>query len=205
PNGKPLYPQRSELLGPKFAEQGAGSHQTGRFTGKMIVIETLVDEYASPWNADWYRMKVKEALGYLGALQQALRDVSAWVEKGVPPPSSTSYKVVGGQIEVPPKAAARKGIQPVVTLSANGGMRAEVAAGRPVEFSGLVEVPPNTGKVVGAEWDFEGTGDYPVAGQVNIADASGGRATVKTTYSFSKAGTYFPALRIASQREGDTK
>ncbi len=36
-----------------------------------------------------------------GVLYQALRDVSAWVEKGVPPPPSTSYKVVDGQIVVP--------------------------------------------------------------------------------------------------------
>lgn len=26
---------------------------------------------------------------------------------------------------------------------------------------------------------------------------------VQSTYSFSKSGTYFPTLRVASQREGD--
>ena len=29
------------------------------------------------------------------------------------------------------------------------------------------------------------------------------RVTLKTTYVFSKPGTYFPTLRVASQREGD--
>lgn len=35
PNGKPLYPQRSELLGPKFAEQGAGCRRTARAAGQF--------------------------------------------------------------------------------------------------------------------------------------------------------------------------
>ena len=37
---------------------------------------------------------------YLPMLQQALRDVSAWVEKGTPPPANTSYRVADGQIVV---------------------------------------------------------------------------------------------------------
>ena len=31
------------------------------------------------------------------------------------------------------------------------------------------------------------------------------KVTITTTYTFTKAGTYFPTLRIASQREGDDK
>ena len=80
-------------------------------------------------------------VNYRGVLEQALRDVAAWAERGVAPPSSTSYELVDGQIVVPPTAADRKGIQPVVTLTANGGTRAEVAVGDVVEFSALVEVP----------------------------------------------------------------
>ena len=78
----------------------------------MILLESMMDKDAFPWQADWYRSKVKAALGdhlddnfrvwiteraihgdvetqedptrtvsYVGVLQQALRDVSAWVEK----------------------------------------------------------------------------------------------------------------------------
>jgi hypothetical protein len=140
---------------------------------------------------------------YTPVLQQALRDMAAWVEKGTPPPPTTSYKVVDSQIILPPTAAARHGIQPVVTLTANGGARADVKVGEPVTFAGVVEAPPNTGQVVRAEWDFEGRGDYPVKGQVVRTDASGARATVTTTRAFSKPGTYFPALRAASQRHPD--
>ncbi len=197
-DGKPLYPQRPKLIGPMITYGGAGSLQSGKFKGKMIVVESLMDQDALPWQADWYRTKVKENLGpqlednfrlwftdhavhgdeyppvdptrvvsYLGVLYQALRDVSAWVEKGVPPPASTSYKVMDGQIVVPKTAAERLGIQPVVLVTANGATRADVPVGKPVKFSANIEIPPNTGKIVGAEWDFEGEGTYPVVQQLS--------------------------------------
>ena len=165
PDGRPLYPQRPVLQGPRFAKSTTGAIQIGRFAGKMIVIETLLDWDALPWQADWYRSKVKEALGarlddnfrlwyidhaahggpppgpanthlvsYTGALHQALLDVSAWVEKGVAPPVSTQYKIVDGQVEVPAKAGERKGIQPVVVVTADDAARTEVEVGTPVEF-----------------------------------------------------------------------
>ena len=37
--------------------------QTGRFEGKMIVVESLLDREAFPWQADWYRSRVHEHLG----------------------------------------------------------------------------------------------------------------------------------------------
>jgi hypothetical protein len=104
---------------------------------------------------------------------------------------------------VPRTAAGRRGIQPVVTVLANGGARAEVAVGQPVTLSAVIEVPKHTGRVVAAEWSFEGTGDFPVVEQRTITSASGTRVTLKTTHVFSKPGTYFPALRVASQRQGD--
>jgi hypothetical protein len=236
PDGAPLYPQRARLLGPDYNRGNAGcSTHSGSYTGKMIIVETLMDEYAYPWQADWYRSKVKANAGsrlddvfrlyfvdnamhgspppgpsnsriveYTNVLQQALRDLTAWVERGVPPPPSTNYKIVEGQVVVPATVAERKGVQPVVSVTVNGGARVEVAVGKPVTFSGVIEVPPGTGKVVGAEWDFEGAGTYPIAGHFQPTDASGARATVTAIYSFSKPGTYFPALRAASQRDGDT-
>jgi hypothetical protein len=235
PDGKPLYPQRPRLLGPDFASS-TGVAQTGRFHGKMIVVESLMDQDAFPWQADWYRSRVEAVLGprldenfrlwftdhalhgdqqrqadstrtvsYLGMLHQALRDLSAWVEKGVAPLPSTSYKVVDGQVQVPPTAAERRGIQPVVTVTANGGARAKVSVGEPVTFSAVVEVPPDAGRVVAAAWDFEGAGTFPVVERIADPDASGTRVTLKVTHAFSKPGTYFPALRAASQRQGDAK
>lgn len=230
-DGTPIYPQRAVLVGPIGALNATGAVNNGRFNGKMIVLESLMDIDALPWQADWYRKKVEEALGakhvadnfrlwftdhaqhggpagaaaqlrtvsYQGVPQQALRDLSAWVEKGVEPPASTSYRVVDVQVEVPPKAGARKGIQPVVELKVNDGVRAEVAVGEPVTFSAMIEVPPSAGKVVAVEWNFEGAGNYAPAKFGDISPA----VSAKATHSYLQPGTYFPVLRATSQREGD--
>jgi hypothetical protein len=105
-------------------------------------------------------------------------------------------------VQVPARADQRGGIQPVISLKANGRERAEVGVGESVTFVAEITVPPNTGKVVAAEWDLLGAGDYPVAGQLA---APGSSASVKTTYTYSKPGTYFPVLRATSQRAGDAK
>lgn len=231
PDGKPIYPQRPMLLGPMFVKSTSGSLQTGRFEGKMIVAASLWDREAMPWQADWYRERVKEYLGaktdqnfrlwytdhalhgdeptteaasrivsYVPVLQQALRDLSAWVEKGTPPPASTNYTISGGQVVVPPTAAERRGIQPVVTLRVNGRDRVEIAAGQTVTFNGTIDVPPGAGKVVAAEWDFDGSGAFAQSAQINHGVAS---AKVSVTHRFEKPGTYFAALRGTAQRQGD--
>ncbi len=234
-DGNPLYPQRPEMF---KAETGAGSIQTGRFTGKMIVVQNLMDEIAYAWQADWYRSKVKDALGeqfednyrlwfvdnalhtppvvtpldsppvvtthvinYGGVLQQALRDLSAWVERSEAPPASTPYKVAEGQVEVPHKASDRKGVQPVITVTANGRERAEVKVGKKVKFSAVIDAPPDAGTIVGVEWDFEGNGDYPVVQK--LKDPKKSSVKVKTDYTFSGSGTYFPAIRATLHRNGD--
>jgi hypothetical protein len=232
-DGKPIYPQRSVLIGPIGAANGAGSNMTGRYNGKMIVLESLMDIDALPWQADWYRTKAQKAMGrrfnenyrlyfidhaqhtppigaaaqartvsYQGALQQALRDLSAWVEKGVRPPDDTRYRVVDSQVIVPAKADERKGIQPVIELTVNGGERADVTAGETVTFVAKIDAPPGGGKVVAAEWDFDGVGNYPVPAEVKTV---GPAIVLRATHAFSKPGTFFPVIRAATQREGDSQ
>lgn len=55
------------------------------------------------------------------------------------------------QVLVPPTARERPGVQPVVTLTADGGTRADVAADTTVSFSAVAEVPPDTGDIVAAQ------------------------------------------------------
>lgn len=243
-SGKPVYPQRPMLLGPLFTQGAAGVLPTGKFNGKIILLESLWDREAFPWQADWYRARVKESLGdstdrhfrlwytdhalhgdvsaeddpthtvsYLGVLQQALLDLSAWVEKGIEPAPTTKYKIENGQVIIPPTADERRGIQPVVTLKANGRKRAEVNVGQAVTFTAQIEVPKNRGKVVWAVWNFEGlTAEdrklakaFPVVTTLRVADKTGTHVTVQSTHSFAKPGTYFPTLRVASQREGNAQ
>jgi len=229
-DGKPIYPQREILIGPIAAAGTAGSVPSGRINGKMLVLEALMDIDAMPWQADWYRSKVREALradfedhfalwfidhaqhdnpssaaahgrtvSFEGALQQGLRDLSAWVEKGIKP-ATARYSIVGAQVEVPDSAHERGGIQPVIALAGNGGVRAEVSAGETVAFTARIEVPPGAGKVVAAEWDFEGVGSYPEKAPI---DTPKPLVSLSAAFVFAKPGTYFPVLRATSQRQGD--
>ncbi|WP_461117864.1 hypothetical protein [Spirosoma jeollabukense] len=251
--GKPIYPQRPMLLGPIFTRGAAGVLPTGKFKGKMILLESRWDREAFGWQADWYRARVQANLGdqidqhfrlwytdhalhgdvaieddptrtvsYLGVLQQALLDLSAWVEKGIEPAATTRYTIADGQVVIPPTADERGGIQPVVNVLANGGKRAVVKVGQAVTLTAEVAVPKNKGKVVKAVWNFEGLPDgftisnlhgwtfdssdvFPVSAQLKPSDKTGSHARVSSTYTFTKPGTYFPTLRVAAQREGDAK
>jgi hypothetical protein len=238
--GRPIYPQRPQLLGPRFVRNNGAGRMDGRFAGKMIVVQSLFDEIAYPQQVEWYRKRVEAALGdrvddhyrvwftdhamhqdpavmpsidlhpdrstrivnYRGVLEQALRDVAAWAERGIPPPPSTNYEWVDGQILLPAAATGRRGIQPVVTLTADGAERADVAVGERVAFSATVEVPPGAGTIVAAAWDFEGRGDYPVGEPFTNEDLSYTSMRLDRDYMFSVPGTYFPALRVTSQRLG---
>ncbi len=234
-NGKPIYPQRPMLLAPGFAAAASGSVPTGKFKGKMIVVQNMNDGGALPWHADWLKSRVKEHLGsrldshfcmmftehanhgdypsqpdpthdivYLGVLHQALRDLSAWVEDGIQP-SSTNYKIENGQVILPETAKERGGIQPVITVKANGKKCAEVKVGETVTLEAIIEVPPNTGKVVLAEWNFEGGKEFVVVDNIisHYTDSSGTKAKIKTTYTFQSPGIYFPTLQGGSEREGN--
>jgi hypothetical protein len=231
-DGTPKYPQRAVDIGAAGTLGATGQIPTGNFNGKMIVVECLHDGDALPWQADWYRRKVEDvegqhvddkyrlwyvdnanhtdpttqtlethAVAYSGTLQYALRELSAWVEQGISPPPTSEYRVQDGQVHVPQSAAQRKGIQPVVHLTVSGGERAEVATGELVTFMARIEMPPAPGRFVSASWDFEGTGSYLDADAVG--DPTSETVQLSATHAFTNPGTYFPALRVASQREGN--
>ncbi|MBV1690186.1 PKD domain-containing protein [Novosphingobium sp. G106] len=228
-SGTPIYPQRPVQIGPTGTSNAAGSVLKGAINGKVLMLSAMMDIDAYAWQADWYRDRVKETLGdgfddnfalwfvdrahhenpldalqrtqvasFSGALQQALRDLATWVETGRKP-SETQYTVTDSQIVVPPSAAARGGVQPVVELRAKGGERAEVAAGEAVGLTASIEAPPGTGKIVAAEWDFEGTGTFTAA----TIGAPQERIELTARHAYARPGTYFAVLRVAAQRESD--
>jgi hypothetical protein len=116
----------------------------------------------------------------------------------VAPPASTEYQVLDGQVVVPSAAPARGGVQPVVSLTVNDGERAAAPAGREVTFRATAEVPPGTGLIVALEWDFDGSGRFTEAASVDPAV----RVSVERRHAFAGPGTWFPAVRVVSQREG---
>ncbi|WP_457967242.1 PKD domain-containing protein [Arthrobacter sp. D1-29] len=230
-DGTPLYPQRP-VKAPGFGGAVSGNAAfDGSINGKVIAVSNLYDTDALPWHTDWYRHRVAASLGaaaadtyrvyfndhadhqdapvtgerakhlvnWYGMAEQALRDVSAWAEKGIEPPASTNYQVTDAQIVVPDNAAARRGIQPTVDLTTQGKETAAAEAGQAVPLSAKAQVPPGAGKIVKAEWDLDGDGVYTDAPLTR----TGSVITLQTTATFDKPGTYFVALRVSSERDGD--
>ena len=113
--------------------------------------------------------------------------------------ASTTYEVADGQVIVPRDAAERGGIQPVVSLTADGHPRADVVVGEEVTLRATAQVPDRTGAIVALEWDVDGDGRFPVAEPIAVADT----VVVERRHSFSQPGTYFPTVRVAAHREGD--
>jgi hypothetical protein len=229
--GKPLFPQRPMQLGPLFTRSASGILPTGGFKGKMILLESLYDREAYPWQADWYVSRAKEFLGdefdnnfrvwytdkalhgdvseqeyptrtvsYLGVLQQALRDVSKWVEKGVAPPASTLYIVEDGQVKVPSEATIRKGIQASVQLTITGKKKIQTKRGQIFVMKVATQMPPNAGKIVSVEWDLDGSGKFATKENKVALNKNG---VFQLRHSYTKPGIYFPTVRIASERNGD--
>ncbi|MEU4311269.1 hypothetical protein [Nocardia sp. NPDC024068] len=85
----------------------------------------------------------------------------------------------------------------MVDLTVDGRDRVEISAGESVTLRAKIEVPPDAGKVVRAEWSRTGGPDFVAAEMDGSA-----RTSVEVTQSFTyeTTGTYFPALRATSQR-----
>ena len=140
-------------------------------------------------------------IDYTPIIEQGLVDLIHWVEDGVAPPSTT-YEYSHGQVSLPDTASARGGIQPVVALTVNGGVRADVKVGEAVDLEAVAEVPPGSGTIVAVEWDFDGQGGFPVHEDVDGTDTAGKWAR---THTYDAPGTYFATARVCSNREGDVQ
>jgi hypothetical protein len=136
---------------------------------------------------------------YDGLTFRALIELYLWAEQGVEPPESTKYDLRHGQVIVPKAAASRGGIQPVVELRVGGGKRIDVSVGEEVEFQASIEVPPGTGEIVRAEWNFDGgPGNFH---SVTIIEP-GERLKLVATHRYGSPRTVFACLRVASARDG---
>lgn len=231
-NGRPLYPQRDVLLGPTITKASTGgSVYSGNITMKTMVMDTLLDYDAYPWQADWYKARVRAAKGNLddyrlyyaanaehnmgpvgvpydtrvvdftGIYQQHLRDLAAWVERGVEPPAATEYRVGdGGQVTVPRGASERRGVQPVVEVSVNGGKMVRASVGESVMFRMVGEVPNGVGEIVKLELDPLGVGDF-----ADMNATVGGSVEGELEYAYREPGVYLASARVASERNGNTE
>ena len=145
-----------------------------------------------------------ESVSYMSTLYQALLDVSAWVERGVSPSKTTNYQIVDGQLVLSDGGRERGGVQPVVLATIKGKDRIDVKPGESVQINVVADVPQGTGKVVKAEWCFDKTKKYTRQQDLTKAvySTDGEHVEFETTVAYDAPGTYFPTVRVYSQREG---
>lgn len=101
---------------------------------------------------------------------RALLELSDWVERGIEPPASTTYHLEAAtQLHFPSTAGERGGFQPVSELRVLG-KRIDVSVRDEVEVEATIDVPPPTGDIVIAQWDFEGlSGKYQCGPSVSLS------------------------------------
>ena len=80
-------------------------------------------------------------------------------------PAGTSFAFVDGKIVLPPDAAERGGIQPVVHIASPAGGELKTKVGENVELMASAEAPSG-GKIIAVEWDFDGKGVYPLSNDI---------------------------------------
>ena len=140
-------------------------------------------------------------IGIGGILNQALLDLADWVERGVAPPPSSRYNLDAmNQVVLPEQAGERHGLQPVVHLTANGKIRAEVGVNQQVNLVGSIEMPRGSGQVIQYDW-YLGRSDFAYEPATKVSEP---QPIVKATrtVSFPSAGEYTITLRAGAQRDG---
>lgn len=230
-DGSPLYPQRPMLIGPIFVQGTSGSQMTGKFEGKMILVASLWDREAMPWQADWYRQRAAAQIG--AGADDRLR---LWYtdhalhgdERGIEDPSRTvSYQGVLQQalrdladwVEqgiTPPRSTGYRIEDGQVIVAPDARARAGIQPVVTLAVNGGERAEVRVGQPVrltgtvavppGAGTVVSVAWDFEGAGTY-AAPARVGRnartARVSATYRFTRPGTYFVGLKGISQRQGD--
>jgi len=227
--GRPIYPQRptnqaTTLVGVAQTGRFSGKmifvnnmFDTNELASNAADYIPLVREQFGPEIDDRFRLWLNDntthigptdaasttyLVPFMGSVQQAVRDVIAWVEDGTAPPASTKFDYTASEgMRLAPFADERLGIQPVVHATVEGAESVEAAVGEALFFAVEAEVPPDAGSIIAAEWDFDGHGRWPVK-HANI-EGNASRISLNVTHRFDKPGTYFPSARVTSHREGD--
>jgi hypothetical protein len=221
-DGTPKYPQRpfsvTDLM---TLSSGAGVLSLGNIKTKVMLFQNLSDFLAFPSWVAGYANTIEQNLGKAkadqmlrvyyqergghtnggivgGVFNQALIDMMAWAEKGIPPkPSSQwTFELPLTQVILSPDAAVRKGLQPVVNVTVNGSDLARVDVNQPVNLVARLEMPPTTGKIVQYDWTYGTVTDATVLAQPLQ------QVGVERRVSFTAPGDYIIRLTANGQRDG---
>ncbi|MCU1360217.1 MAG: hypothetical protein JWN99_1506 [Ilumatobacteraceae bacterium] len=221
-------PLQSPLMGVPYSGQYEGkllwvhhTHDSSLWPAQGLVYEQAVLQAQGPEKAaDRFRLRWTQnaehvpafmfppspnrscaswLIDYMPIIEQSLIDLCAWAEDGVEP-SGTAYQWEDGKITLPATAAERGGIQPVVAVTADGQIRADVAAGREVTLEVNADVPQGAGTIISVQWDFDGSAAFPFKHDVDGTQTS---IKLSTTHVYDTPGTYFATARVLSHRTGD--
>lgn len=221
-DGTSKYPQRPYSVADiSTMKSGAGVLSLGDIKTRVMLFQNMSDFLAFPSWVAGYAKTIEQTLGKAkadqmlrvyyqergghtnegivgGVFNQALIDMMAWAEKGVAPkPSSRwSFDLPNTQVILPPDAALRKGLQPVVEVTVNGNDHARVAVDEPVRLVGKLQMPPTTGQIVQYNWT------YGTATEATVLPKPLQRVDVARTVSFTAPGDYIIRLTVNGQRSG---
>ncbi|MFI6252172.1 PKD domain-containing protein [Streptomyces sp. NPDC051016] len=226
-HGDPIPPQRPVIMGPLFAQAAAGTVQSGRIGGKMIVVACLGDREAFPWQADWYRGKVRAHLGDTETDRFRLWYVEAALhgdeERQEHPTRTVSYlgalhhalRDLAAWVEKDeaPPASTRYTVE-------DGQIRVPATAGERGGVQPVVRLTADGGAyaetAVGQEVLLRAEAEVPRgAGQLValqwdfggeegfLVTQTGGQAVAERIHAFGAPGTYLVTVRARAQREGD--
>ncbi|KAF1949813.1 hypothetical protein CC80DRAFT_554890 [Byssothecium circinans] len=231
-NGEPRYPQREVLYAPIIAQSasGGGTH-TGSITGKVIVMDNMLDYDAFPWHADWYKSKVQRTLGNRFNDNFRLHfsdnaDHSMYTLPQAQTRRLIDFLGIYQQHLRDLSAWVEENIAPPdgTNYSVNHGQ--VILPGTAASRRGI---QPVVDLIIGEESHVEvsvgqlatftvhaevppGAGsivslewDYKGVGDYikKEIDQVGPAIEVKLTHTYDAAGVYFPSVRVASQRTGD--
>jgi len=193
-----LWPPEGIIYGPQVQRSQGQDAAAGKFRLRWTenaehvppdLVPSMPNRKSNTWLID-----------YMPIIEQSLVDLAAWIEQGIEPPG-TNFDFRDGKVILPPTAKERRGIQPVVHVTANGGVRAEVRAGQPVTLAVHAETPPGAGGIIAVAWDVDGSGKYPLVH--DGLDGSASAVDLTRTHSWNTPGTYFATCLVHSHVNGD--
>ncbi|KAM5348802.1 hypothetical protein ACJ41O_008625 [Fusarium nematophilum] len=231
-DGQPRYPQREVLIAPRTAQgaSGGGRH-TGNITGKVILMDNLLDYDAFPWHADWYKGRVREALGSRfednfrlyysdnadhamgrieGPMLRRIVDFTGLYEQHLRDVSAWAEHGTA-----PPKETRYTVNNGQVQVPKTAARRRGIQPVADLTVGGTKRIRVRAGESVKFKLRAEApprTGkvvsvEWDFHGTGDFVKQDFGRAdavvNLETKYRYDEPGVYFAGVRVASQREGD--